>query len=86
MDELHDILILCNRFIEVSKEFSGIKYFADQPLHEFMCMKLISPTIDFFKQEQMEAFKNLLLQEDWTRMPLPDDFKIQELDNPLHPF
>ena len=37
MDELHDILILGNRFIEVSKEFSGIKYFADQPLHEFMC-------------------------------------------------
>ena len=46
MDELHDIMIICNRFIEVSKEFSGIKYYADQPLHEFICQKLISPTID----------------------------------------
>ena len=86
IDELHDILILGNRFLEVSKEFSGIKYYADQPLHEFFCASLGQPTIETFKAEQMETFKNLLLQEDWTRMPLPDDFKIEELENPLHPF
>ena len=34
----------------------------------------------------METFKNLLLEEDWNRMALPDDFAIKELENPLHPF
>ena len=29
MDELHDILVMANRFIEVSKEFSGIKSYQD---------------------------------------------------------
>ena len=34
----------------------------------------------------METFKNLLIEEDWSRMQLPEDFEIKELENPLFPF
>ena len=46
----------------------------------------MAPAVEFHKSDQIEAFKNLLLQEDWKRLPLPDDFTIKELEDPLMPF
>ena len=83
---MHDVMLLSNRFIEISKEFSGMSYFTDQPLHQFITNSLILPSLEVYKVDQLETLKNLLLVEDWTRLPLPDRFKIQELVQPLHPF
>ena len=73
---MHDVILLCNRFIEISREFSGIIYFTDQPLHQFISNSLIMPSVEVFKLDQLETLKNLLLVEDWTRLPLPERFKI----------
>ena len=83
---MHDVMLLSNRFIEISREFSGIVYFTDQPLYKFLSENLITPSVELFKQDQLETLKNLLLVEDWTRLPLPDDFEIKELADPLYPF
>ena len=48
---MHDVMLLCNRFIEVSKEFSGIIYFTDQPLHQFITTNLVMPSVEVFKQD-----------------------------------
>ena len=48
---LHDVMIICNRFIEVCKDFSGIPLPAEQPLHKFVTSSLIEPTVDAFKQD-----------------------------------
>ena len=79
-------MIVCNRFIEVCKDFSGTPLPADQPLHKFVASNLIEPTVDLFKQDQLEQLKNLLLVEDWTRLPLPDGYEIKQLADPLYPF
>lgn len=46
---MHDVMLLCSRFIEISKEFSGIAYFADQPLHKFISESLLEPSVEVFK-------------------------------------
>ena len=46
---MHDVMLLSNRFIEISKEFSGIIYFTNQPLHKFITENLIVPTVELFK-------------------------------------
>lgn len=70
--ELYDLLILTNRYTEVCKEFSGVLETREIPFHEFISEKIIQPTIDNFKVEQMNALKQFLENEDWTRLPLPD--------------
>ena len=34
----------------------------------------------------MASFKKLLQEETWSRMDLPADFELKELQNPLAPF
>jgi len=60
----------------VCKEFSGTNEVAEIPFHQFISDKIIQPTIDNFKSEQVYALKQLLENEDWSRLPLPDKFEI----------
>ena len=57
---MHDVMLLCSRLIEISKEFSGIISVTDQPLHLFLTNSLILPTVELFKQDQLESLKHLL--------------------------
>jgi hypothetical protein len=43
----------------------------------------VQPKIDLLKHEQMSMLKQLLENEDWSRLPLPDKFEIAELQDPL---
>ena len=51
MTLMHDVMLLSNRFIEISREFSGIVYFTDQPLYKFLSENLITPSVELFKQD-----------------------------------
>ena len=34
----------------------------------------------------MANIKNLLEREEWSRLPLPDNFEIKEITDPFHEF
>ncbi len=83
------MLTLSNKFIEIGQEFGGSELFEigekkeKTSLLHFLAFELTKKYTEDFNNLQITNVKNLLEREEWDRLPLPDNFRIKEIYEPL---
>lgn len=80
--ELFDVLALTNKFLEIGLEFANPK---ECPLLD-ETLSLCNRYMLDFKETQFNNLKDFISNEEWTRLPLPDNYQVKEFSELLTDF
>ena len=83
--------MLSNKFIEIGQEFGGCDLSmikssvveSKMTLLSYLNEELTFRYVNEFKTKEISILKNLLENEEWERIPIPDNFKLKEIEDPL---
>ena len=80
--EIYDLLVLTNKLLEIGEDFSANEDHALRRHVVDLCRRYLGE----FKTQQFNNLKTFVEGEDWTRLPLPDNYQISELKNVMRDY
>lgn len=82
--EIADLVVIINKFIEIGREFSDQA--SKSQIQEYFDSIILKEFISQMREQELAKVKNYMDNDEWKRLPLANDYKVKELDNPFKGF